>query len=128
MAKKPYPDWFEHSRCSLCEHFQKKTITCRETKTCNHKNKHKLFRQKLGAVIGQIKNKAPVASCSHPNLQPYMQMSGKRTFKAREDRKKGDMHYIDWTGNIINAHYLKVIKYWCPTCGVFITPPSDTED
>ncbi len=165
-----YPVWFEHTRCSLCEHFQKKTVTCtHNTKesplSCNMSNHHTLFSQSLQAKSKQAaaKKKKPSpltkkalkdiakgpglgipvkqgkqgrsdsAPCTHPNLQPYMQQSGKRTFdKSKEQSPNrhyiGRRQYIDWTGNIINAHYLKVIKYWCPTCNTFITPPSDTED
>lgn len=73
--------------------------------------------------------------CTHPNIVPYLSQSGKRVFIGEEQRNefrqniykekiRGSNYYIDWTSNVINGHYVKVIKYWCPTCNIFIEPPN----
>ena len=60
-------------------------------------------------------------NCQHPNLVPFMQVAGKRVWQ-------GDSCYIDWTSNIINAHFLKVTKYYCPDCGQLINSPSEVKE
>jgi hypothetical protein len=58
--------------------------------------------------------------CRHEHMKPFVSVAGKRVWG--EDRC-----YIDWTSNVINAHYIKVIKYYCPSCGAIIHAPSDIE-
>jgi acetone carboxylase gamma subunit len=59
--------------------------------------------------------------CTHPNLVPLQLVAGKRTWA--EGRA-----YIDWTSNIINAHYLRVEEYYCPQCGAILCPPTSAPD
>jgi len=53
-------------------------------------------------------------------MKPFVYVAGKRVWAQ-------DRAYIDWTSNIINAHYLKVEKYYCPSCGAIIHAPSEIE-
>lgn len=43
-------------------------------------------------------------------------------------RYQDDSVTIDWTSNIINAHYLRVTKLYCPKCNTFVMLPSDASD
>lgn len=43
-------------------------------------------------------------------------------------RYQDDKVTIDWSSNIINAHYLKVTKLYCPKCQTFVSVPSDASD
>jgi hypothetical protein len=61
--------------------------------------------------------------CPHRSLVPYEQVAGKRAFSQKPFRE-----YIDWTSNIINSHYLRVTKYYCPACESIIPAPSDAKD
>ena len=62
-----------------------------------------------------------IPDCNHPTLLPLEYQAGKRTWQDGN-------WYIDWTANIINAHLIRVSKYWCPDCDSIIQPPSDTPD
>ena len=140
-----YPDWFEHSRCSLCEHFSKKDITCfyqGESISCNKRNNHAHFKKKLSTIKPKLKaapkkpEVIPTLACTHPNLVPLEQVAGKNCRKDPLHNSDGirtpfkdRIEYVTWKDiNIINAHYLKVTKYWCPTCNEIIEPPSYTSD
>lgn len=124
---KPYPDWFEHTRCSRCEHLDKKTITCNYAALiCHSSNNYKHFKERAGLkdLKGNPGKALPAKAlppCTHPNLIPHMFESGKREYNKNH-------HRIDWHSNIINSHYIRVCKYWCPTCNIFLTPPSSAKD
>ncbi len=139
MPGKTYPDWFENTCCSLCEHFKKQTLTCKHnTKVnphgCNMSNHHKMFKSiKMESTLPRSEPKKLKPTCSHPNLQQHTLQAGKRSFSERTNKRGKELtikerEYIDWRGSIINGHYLRCIKYWCPTCGAFIIPPSDAKD
>lgn len=62
-------------------------------------------------------------NCPHKNLIIYEQVAGKRAY-----HKQPFKEYIDWHSNIINAHYLRVTKYYCTQCKAIIDAPSDAKD
>jgi len=61
------------------------------------------------------------APCGHPNLTPLTYQAGKRTWQ-------GSGYVMDWSSNIINAHEIRVVNYWCPTCGQIIQAPTTMSD
>jgi len=63
---------------------------------------------------------SPKELCSHFAMIPFVVVAGKRVWQ-------GDSCYTDWTSNIINAHFLKVIKYYCPACGRILDAPSELD-
>lgn len=69
----------------------------------------------------KVKKVIPAPICKHPNLVVFEVVSGKRVYEANKC-------FIDWTSNIVNAHQLKVSKYWCPTCGKIIDAPKDYKE
>jgi len=62
----------------------------------------------------------PADSCPHQWL-PVQYQAGVR-------RYQNDRMTIDWTSNVINAHYFRVLKVWCPLCGQFLDVPSTASD
>ncbi len=61
------------------------------------------------------------AFCPHTNLVPHTVIAGKQTWDKNQS-------FIDWSSNIINAHYLRVVKYYCPGCNQLIDAPKEATD
>lgn len=62
-------------------------------------------------------------NCKHTNPVPYVYEAGRRTMQ-----EKTCEIYYDWTSNIINANRIRVLKYFCPECGLILRAPSDAAD
>ncbi len=79
---------------------------------------------KPGSVIRVPKDYIPLHTpkCKHQNLVIFEQKAGKIVLG------KDLSHIIDWSSNVINAHYLRVTKYYCPDCKEIIPAPTDAKD
>lgn len=62
--------------------------------------------------------------CDHPNLVPYELRAGKVSYK---ETTNVNTPIIDLESNIIGAHLLRVVKYYCPKCEEIITIPKKGE-
>ncbi len=60
--------------------------------------------------------------CFHPNLVIHTQIAGKKVWKDEDNKLKS---IIDWDSNIIGAHYLRVMTYYCPACNKLIDAPKE---
>lgn len=65
-------------------------------------------------------NKPVQQTCKHRWI-PIEYVAGCR-------RYQNDQVTTDWSCNIINAHYLRVVKLFCVECQTFIPVPSDASD
>lgn len=72
------------------------------------------------AIINNTPN-TDKSKCNHRYLLGLEFVAGKRVFR-------GNAVYIDWTSNLVNAHMMKVTKYWCPKCNTIIIPPNYEKD
>lgn len=59
-------------------------------------------------------------TCNHVWI-PVEYVAGARRYQQDQVTK-------DWSSNIINAHYLRVTKLWCPRCNRFLQVPSDARN
>ena len=60
--------------------------------------------------------------CPHKNLVIFEQKAGKIVLDNQLNK------HIDWSSNVINAHYLRVTKYLCVDCMKIIPAPTDAKD
>ncbi len=67
--------------------------------------------------------------CNHPGLVPHTIIAGKEVYKEKYKTFDRELKkIIDWSSNIINAHYLRVVKYYCPNCNQLIDAPKEDTD
>lgn len=59
--------------------------------------------------------------CDHRHLVPIEYQAGRRCYSGKSS-------YVDMTSNIINAHILRVTKFYCPSCGHIVTIDVSEED
>lgn len=71
-----------------------------------------------------MENNYSYEKCKHKHLVPHTIRCGKQAWKDKNCAEG----VIDWTSNVINAHYLRVVQYYCPECQKLIEVPKEAYD
>jgi hypothetical protein len=65
-------------------------------------------------------------TCQH--LHQWIPIEWQAGARRYNDRGGVTTQSVDWSSNVINAHYLKATKIYCPECGAIRAIPSTADD